>query len=80
MPGHGASQVRGSKVTLRDMPDIINQLMAELQIPVVHLLGVSMGPIVAQTAASSSLYLLGGLLVLLAALVVFVRRSWKRYT
>ncbi|MGB8954350.1 MAG: alpha/beta hydrolase [Tumebacillaceae bacterium] len=51
MPGHGASQVNGSKVTLRDMPEIINQLMAEHQIPVVHLLGVSMGSIVAQAFA-----------------------------
>ena len=51
MPGHGASQVSGSKVTLRDMSEIINHLMSEHQIPVLHLLGVSMGSIVAQAFA-----------------------------
>jgi len=51
MPGHGESQLTGSKVTLAHMPDILNQLCADNGIPACHLLGVSMGSLAAQAFA-----------------------------
>ncbi len=51
MPGHGESQIKGSKVTLGDMPEILNQILNENDIVACHLLGVSMGSIVAQAFA-----------------------------
>jgi 3-oxoadipate enol-lactonase len=52
MPGHGEGQVMGSKVTLKDMPEILNQLLLENSIATCHLLGVSMGSLVAQAFAA----------------------------
>lgn len=51
MPGHGESQMNGSNVTLAQMPEIIDQLMSENDIADGHLLGVSLGSLVAQAFA-----------------------------
>ncbi|WP_025025395.1 alpha/beta fold hydrolase [Caldalkalibacillus mannanilyticus] len=53
MPGHGKTQVAGSKVTLRDMPEILDQLLAENDIPSCHLVGVSLGSLIAQAFAEN---------------------------
>jgi 3-oxoadipate enol-lactonase len=51
MPGHGKSQIIGSKITLKDMPEILNQILIENDISTCHLIGVSMGSLVAQAFA-----------------------------
>jgi 3-oxoadipate enol-lactonase len=51
MPGHGKSQIIGSKITLEDMPEILNLILIENDISACHLLGVSMGSLVAQAFA-----------------------------
>ncbi len=51
MPGHGESQITGTPVILRDMPEILNQLLYENAIDSCHLIGVSMGSLVAQAFA-----------------------------
>ncbi|MBD0381311.1 alpha/beta fold hydrolase [Paenibacillus sedimenti] len=51
MPGHGESQIMGSKVTIKDMPEILNQVLFENDIISCHLLGVSLGSLVAQAFA-----------------------------
>jgi 3-oxoadipate enol-lactonase len=51
MPGHGENQVSGTKVTLTEMPEIINQLLLENDIVDCHILSVSMGSLVAQAFA-----------------------------
>lgn len=52
LPGHGESQMNGSNVTLKNMPEIINQLLTDNDIADCHLLGVSLGSLVAQTFAA----------------------------
>lgn len=51
LPGHGASQNKGSDVTLREMPDILNQILYENDITACHLIGVSLGSLTAQAFA-----------------------------
>lgn len=51
MPGHGEEQNIRSKITIKDMPGIINQILIENDIKTCHLLGVSMGSLVAQAFA-----------------------------
>ncbi|OBZ13184.1 alpha/beta fold hydrolase [Bacillus sp. FJAT-26390] len=51
MPGHGENQVAGAKLSIKDMPEIINQLLSENGILACHLLSVSMGSLVAQAFA-----------------------------
>ncbi|MNZ88835.1 3-oxoadipate enol-lactonase 2 [compost metagenome] len=52
LPGHGENQTRGSKVTLADMPDIISLILADNRIASCHVLGVSLGSLVAQAFAA----------------------------
>lgn len=51
MPGHGGSRIHGSKVTLRDMPEIIKHILEENRVTVCHVVGVSLGSLVAQAFA-----------------------------
>lgn len=51
MPGHGDTQTQGSAVTLGQMPAVIHQLLQENGIDACHLLGVSLGSLVAQAYA-----------------------------
>jgi len=52
MPGHGQSRVKGTSVTLRDMPEILRTLLDEHRILSAHLLGVSLGSLAAQRFAA----------------------------
>jgi pimeloyl-ACP methyl ester carboxylesterase len=51
MPGHGDNQVGQANISIKDMPEIINQLLLENNIQACHLLSVSMGSLVAQAFA-----------------------------
>ncbi|CAM4440692.1 alpha/beta fold hydrolase [Paenibacillus tarimensis] len=51
MPGHGESQVGGTKVTLEDIPDILDRILSENNIAACHVLGVSLGSLAAQAFA-----------------------------
>lgn len=51
MPGHGESQSKGSNVALKDMPAIINQILSDNNITSCHVIGVSLGSLVAQAFA-----------------------------
>ncbi|TCP53407.1 pimeloyl-ACP methyl ester carboxylesterase [Tumebacillus sp. BK434] len=51
MPGHGDSQIKGRNVTLKDMPAILHQIMSDHEISALHIVGVSMGSLVAQAFA-----------------------------
>ncbi|GMK44109.1 alpha/beta hydrolase [Paenibacillus glycanilyticus] len=51
MPGHGISAGTKSKLTMPDMPDIISRILADNRIASCHLLGVSLGSLVAQAFA-----------------------------
>lgn len=51
MPGHGDSQVRGSTITLKEMPEILSQILKENDINSCHIVGVSLGSLVAQAFA-----------------------------
>ena len=51
MPGHGQTQVQGSRVAMKDMPTIIEALLNQHHIAACHLVGVSMGSLVAQAFA-----------------------------
>lgn len=51
MLGHGQSRADGSNATLADMPQLIMEIMARHQIESAHLVGVSMGSLVAQNFA-----------------------------
>ncbi|WP_020620636.1 alpha/beta fold hydrolase [Paenibacillus daejeonensis] len=51
MPGHGQTQVQGSRVAMKDMPAIVEALLDQHDIAACHLVGVSMGSLVAQAFA-----------------------------
>ena len=51
MPGHGLSQIKGSKVSLKNMPDIIHKILTLHNIESCHLLGISLGSLVVQAFA-----------------------------
>jgi Predicted hydrolases or acyltransferases (alpha/beta hydrolase superfamily) len=51
MPGHGDTVTKGSAVTMKHMPDIIQQLLRENEIVACHLIGVSLGSLIAQAYA-----------------------------
>ncbi|WP_336787294.1 alpha/beta fold hydrolase [Paenibacillus sp. MMO-177] len=51
LPGHGVSAGAKSKLTMQDMPDIISRILADNRIASCHLLGVSLGSLVAQAFA-----------------------------
>ncbi|WP_341278598.1 alpha/beta hydrolase [Paenibacillus sp. FSL H8-0537] len=51
MPGHGRSQVQGTKVTLKDMPHIVAGILAKHNIAACHVVGVSLGSLAAQAFA-----------------------------
>lgn len=51
MPGHGENQLHGAKVILAEMPEILSQILFENNITSCHLLGVSLGSLVAQAFA-----------------------------
>ncbi|MBN2222453.1 MAG: alpha/beta hydrolase [Vallitaleaceae bacterium] len=51
MVGHGKSQNFKSSVTMGDMPEIIDSILSYEKIPHIHLLGVSLGSLVAQSYA-----------------------------
>ncbi|ACT00559.1 alpha/beta fold hydrolase [Paenibacillus sp. JDR-2] len=50
-PGHGINAGTKSKLTMQDMPDIISRILADNRIEACHLLGVSLGSVVAQAFA-----------------------------
>ncbi|MFZ3590593.1 alpha/beta fold hydrolase [Bacillus sp. DJP31] len=52
LPGHGERQVKGSKSTIGDMPEVLNQILFENNIASCHLIGVSLGSLVAQAFAA----------------------------
>ncbi|MCL6604424.1 MAG: alpha/beta fold hydrolase [Paenibacillus sp.] len=66
MPGHGRSQIKGSTVILKDMPEIIHEILLANNISSCHVLGVSLGSLVAQAFADRypnqvrSVIILGG--------------------
>lgn len=66
MIGHGNSQIVDSKVNMGDMPDIINNILVENNITCAHLVGVSIGSLIAQGVAnkypsiSKSVTIVGG--------------------
>ncbi|WP_164779795.1 alpha/beta fold hydrolase [Paenibacillus kobensis] len=51
MPGHGGTVTKGTSVTMDQMPAIVQQLLAQHGIDHCHLIGVSMGSLVAQAVA-----------------------------
>ncbi|SFE40284.1 Pimeloyl-ACP methyl ester carboxylesterase [Paenibacillus algorifonticola] len=51
MPGHGRSQVHGTKVTLKDMPHIVAGILDKHNIAACHVVGVSLGSLAAQSFA-----------------------------
>ncbi|WP_224753742.1 alpha/beta fold hydrolase [Paenibacillus terricola] len=51
MPGHGDTVTKGSSVTIKHMPDIIKRLLRENEINACHLVGVSLGSLIAQAYA-----------------------------
>lgn len=51
MPGHGDTVTKGSAVTIKHMPEIIEQLLRENEIDSCHLIGVSLGSLIAQAYA-----------------------------
>ncbi|MGG4143409.1 alpha/beta hydrolase [Paenibacillus algorifonticola] len=51
MPGHGRSQVHGTKVTLKDMPHIVAAVLDKHNIAACHVVGVSLGSLAAQAFA-----------------------------
>ncbi|MFS0723052.1 alpha/beta fold hydrolase [Paenibacillus sp. 1P07SE] len=51
LPGHGRTIVKGTRVVMGDMPDILAALLDQEGIAACHLLGVSMGSLVAQAFA-----------------------------
>jgi len=51
MPGHGKSQLGRSKQTMAKMPEIIKAILFENSIEKVHIVGVSVGSLVAQSVA-----------------------------
>ena len=66
MPGHGATKTKGHKVTFRDIDDIIDLILKKEGIKKVHIIGVSLGSLVAQYFAEkypvyiSSVTIVGG--------------------
>ncbi|MBO9596474.1 MAG: alpha/beta hydrolase [Cohnella sp.] len=51
MPGHGDTSTKGTRVTLKDAPAIIESILLENGIGECHLIGVSLGGLVAQAFA-----------------------------
>ncbi len=51
MPGHGKDPILESNVTIKDMPEFLNLILFDNKIEFCHLLGVSMGSLVAQAFA-----------------------------
>ncbi|RUT29627.1 alpha/beta hydrolase [Paenibacillus zeisoli] len=51
LPGHGNSSLLSSKVTMQDVPNLLHQILTANNISACHLLGVSMGSLVAQAFA-----------------------------
>ncbi|MFC5702411.1 alpha/beta fold hydrolase [Cohnella faecalis] len=51
MPGHGECRTKGAQATLGDMPDILDRILADNRISSCHLIGVSLGSLVAQAFA-----------------------------
>ncbi len=51
MVGHGDSQMKGSQVDLSNMPKIIELILNDLSISNTHLIGVSLGSLIAQSVA-----------------------------
>jgi len=51
MPGHGQNQFKGSTITINETPEIIHHILAENGIKACHLIGVSLGSLVAQSFA-----------------------------
>lgn len=51
LPGHGSCYSHSSKITIKEIPDVINQILFDNSIDACHLLGVSMGSLVAQAFA-----------------------------
>lgn len=51
MIGHGQSQLGSSKASIADMVEVVHEVMKELDIPRAHLLGVSLGSLIAQSIA-----------------------------
>lgn len=66
MPGHGNTVCKGSSVTLKDVPRILDTILSKHRISHVHILGVSMGTLAAQAFADrypdrvKSLTMVGG--------------------
>jgi len=66
MPGHGLTQTKGSKVSLKNMPDIIHKILTLHHIESCHVLGISLGSLIAQAFADRypshvrSVIILGG--------------------
>lgn len=52
MPGHGKSQVRGGKVTIDVTVELVAEIMAAEGIAQAHLVGVSLGSLMAQAVAN----------------------------
>ncbi|WP_182302031.1 alpha/beta fold hydrolase [Cohnella cholangitidis] len=51
LPGHGNSPIRSSAITLKDVPELCNRIMDDNGIDQCHILGVSLGSLVAQAIA-----------------------------
>ncbi|SFE57113.1 Pimeloyl-ACP methyl ester carboxylesterase [Paenibacillus catalpae] len=51
LPGHGLGAAAKSKLTMKDMPGMISRILTDNQIDACHLLGVSLGSLVAQAFA-----------------------------
>jgi Predicted hydrolases or acyltransferases (alpha/beta hydrolase superfamily) len=51
LPGHGTGAAAKSRLTMKDMPDMISRILADNRIKACHLLGVSLGSLVAQAFA-----------------------------
>jgi 3-oxoadipate enol-lactonase len=51
LPGHGNCNNIESKVTIKDTPEILNQILFDNNIEACHLVGVSLGSLVAQAFA-----------------------------
>jgi 3-oxoadipate enol-lactonase len=51
LPGHGAGASVKSKVTIKDIPAVIRRILADNRIEACHLLGVSLGSLIAQAFA-----------------------------
>ncbi len=50
-PGHGLSRIKGSSLNLGMVPSLINEILGQLYISKVHVLGVSLGSLIGQGLA-----------------------------